>query len=203
MRYEVVPATPDLWPKLERLFGRAGASNGCWCMYWLLGPEYHRRDRTLNRDELRASTEGESPGLLAFATDPADAEGAVGWVRLTPRSELAWLNRTRYLEAIDDSPVWSVPCFFIARTHRGQGVSDALLVAAVETAQQRGAPAVEGYPVDPAVPGATKNAFTGYLPVFLRNGFTEVARRRESRPIVRRALAVKQGDPSTEPAGAQ
>jgi hypothetical protein len=83
-------------------------------MYWLLGPEYHRRDRTLNRDELRSSTEGESPGLLAFATDPADAEGAVGWVRLTPRSELAWLNRTRYLEAIDDSPVWSVPCFFIA-----------------------------------------------------------------------------------------
>ncbi len=30
------PLTPDLWPALQDLFGKSGASNGCWCMYWRL-----------------------------------------------------------------------------------------------------------------------------------------------------------------------
>jgi hypothetical protein len=25
------PLTPDRWPAFEALFGRSGASNGCWC----------------------------------------------------------------------------------------------------------------------------------------------------------------------------
>jgi len=29
--------TPDLWPALEDLFGKWGASNGRSCMYWRLG----------------------------------------------------------------------------------------------------------------------------------------------------------------------
>lgn len=187
MRYEIIPATPAVWPLLERLFGRAGASNGCWCMYWLLGPEYHRRDRALNREELRSSMEAEPPpGLLAI--DSPDAATAAGWLRLTPRSQLLWLNRTSFLDPVDDLPVWSAACFFVARSHRGRGVSDALLGAAVEAARAAGAPAVEGYPVDLTVPGATRNAFTGHVPVFERNGFTDVARRRPSRPIMRRML---------------
>jgi GNAT superfamily N-acetyltransferase len=155
----------------------------------LLGPEYHRRDRNLNREELRSSMEAEPPpGLLALDLDSPDAATAVGWLRLTPRSQLSWLNRTRFLDPVDDLPVWSVPCFFVARSHRGRGVSDALLEAAVEAARAAGAPAVEGYPVDFTVSGATRNAFTGHVPVFERNGFTEVARRRQSRPIMRRML---------------
>jgi hypothetical protein len=38
MDYTVHPLTSEHWPALEDLFGRAGASNGCWCMYWRLGP---------------------------------------------------------------------------------------------------------------------------------------------------------------------
>lgn len=189
MGFEIIPATTGAWPLLEQLFGRAGASNGCWCMYWLLGPEYHRRDRTLNREELRSSMEAETPpGLLALDMDMPDAATAIGWLRLTPRSQLPWLNRTRFLDPVDDLAVWSVPCFFVARSHRGRRVSDALLQAAVEGAWAAGAPAVEGYPVDSTVPGATRNVFTGRVPVFERNGFIEVARRRQSRPIMRRML---------------
>lgn len=29
----ISPLTAERWPALEDLFGRAGASNGCWCMY--------------------------------------------------------------------------------------------------------------------------------------------------------------------------
>ena len=75
-------------------------------------------------------------------------KASVTSIRLTPRSQLSWLNRTRFLDPIDDLPVWSVPCFFVARSHRGRGVSDALLGAAVEAARAAGARAVEGYPID-------------------------------------------------------
>ena len=143
---------------LEDLFGPGGASNGCWCMYWLLGPSYHRRPRSQNREALRrAATEGPAPGLLALD----DSGRALGWARLTPRSELPWLNTKRELAAVDDLPVWSLPCFYIRRTARGQGVQRALITAAVDVAAEAGAPALEAYPVDTSVPGATRNLFPG------------------------------------------
>ena len=37
MKLTIRPLTPDLWPALEDLFGKRGASNGCWCMYWRAG----------------------------------------------------------------------------------------------------------------------------------------------------------------------
>jgi hypothetical protein len=43
MKFTIRPLTPDLWPALDDLFGKNGACNGCWCMYWRLGPAYHKR----------------------------------------------------------------------------------------------------------------------------------------------------------------
>ena len=28
------PLTPDRWKDLEALFGKHGATGGCWCMWW-------------------------------------------------------------------------------------------------------------------------------------------------------------------------
>jgi GNAT superfamily N-acetyltransferase len=126
----------------------------------------------------------ESPGLLAF--DAADT--AVGWCSLAPRGDLGWLGHARYLAPVDDLPVWSVPCFYVRRAHRGQGVPDALLEAAAGAAASAGAPALEGYPVDTDVPGHTRNAFTGTAAAFARHGFRVVARRKPDRPIMRRSL---------------
>src|SRR6476646_4370093 len=71
---EVVHAGADTWPDIERLFGRAGASNGCWCQYWILGAEYARRDRSQNRRDLAGQIRGGGAGLVAHR----DGE-AVGW----------------------------------------------------------------------------------------------------------------------------
>ena len=84
MKLTVRPLTPDLWPALEDLFGKNGACNGCWRMYWRLGPAYFERPREDNRSALRKIvTQGPPPGLLAFA-----GEKAVGWCQLTPRDDL-------------------------------------------------------------------------------------------------------------------
>ena len=130
MGFTIRPLTPERWPALEQLFGKAGASNGCWCMYWRLGPRYHERQRELNRQDRRQlAASAPASGLLAY-----DGDIAVGWAELAPRADLPWLNQTRFLRPVDDLPVWSVPCFYVRRTHRGLGVMGALIAGAVQAA---------------------------------------------------------------------
>jgi GNAT superfamily N-acetyltransferase len=184
VKLTVRPLTPELWPALEDLFGKPGACNGCWCMYWRLGAAYHKRPREENKRDFQARVRaGPPPGLLAF-----DGDRAVGWCQLTPRMELAWLERSRILGRVDELPVWSLSCFYVRRGYRARGVSQALVAAAVKEARRAGAPAVEAYPVDTAAPGCTRNIFTGTAATFARHGFEVVARRTEDRPVMRRRL---------------
>ena len=184
MDLTIRPLTPELWPALEHLFGRAGASNGCWCMYWRIGPRYRDRPREDNRHDLRQlAASRPAPGLLAFHDGIA-----VGWCELAPRADLGWLAHARHLQPADDLPVWSVPCFYVRRSHRGQGVMGGLIEAAVGAAASAGAPALEAYPVDTAVPGHSGNLFPGTASAFARHGFRVVARRKPDRPVMRRTL---------------
>jgi GNAT superfamily N-acetyltransferase len=184
VKFAVRPLTAETWPALEDLFGRGGASNGCWCMYWVLGPGYRKHPRIENKEALRALSQGSrSPGLLAF-----DGELAVGWCRLTPRAEQPWLEHARHLAAVDDVPVWSLSCFYVRRGYRGRDVPGVLIAGALRAAKRASAPAVEAYPIDTAVPGSTKNTFTGTTSTFERAGFAVVARRSPARPIMRHDL---------------
>jgi len=60
--------------------------------------------------------------------------------------------------------------------------------AAVEHARQRGARIVEAYPVDSTTRRADMSVYTGLASTFRELGFTEVARRSPTRPIMRLAL---------------
>ncbi len=185
MDFTIGPLTAERWSALEDLFGRAGASNGCWCMYWRIGPRYRDRPREDNKDDRRQlAASAQPPGLLAF-----DGGIPVGWCELAPRADLGWLARARYLQPVDDLPVWSIPCFYVRRTHRGRGVVGALIEAAVLVAASAGAPALEAYPVDTAAPGHSGNLFPGTASAFARHGFHVVARRKPDRPVMRRSLS--------------
>jgi hypothetical protein len=65
----------------------------------------------------------------------------------------------------------------------------ALIAAAVGVAASAGAPALEAYPVDTAMPGHTRNLFLGVASVFAQCGFQVVARRQPDRPVMRKSLA--------------
>ncbi len=184
--YAVHPVTPDRWPDLERLFGPRGACGGCWCMWWRLPrAQFEQGKGAANRAALQALVEaGARPGLLAYVGDEA-----VGWCALAPRADFPALARSRILKSVDDQPVWSIPCFFIARSWRRRGVTLALLHAAIAYAADQGARILEGYPVDPT--GGRQAAaflYTGIASTFRKAGFCEVARRSPKRPIMRRYL---------------
>ncbi|HET9594520.1 MAG TPA: GNAT family N-acetyltransferase, partial [Anaeromyxobacteraceae bacterium] len=180
------PLTRDRFPDLVRLFGARGACGGCWCMWWKLSrPAFDAGKGDGHRRALeRRVRSGEIPGLLAYAGGEP-----VGWVALEPRASYPRLARARTLAAVDDLPVWSITCFFVARAWRGQGVTRALIDAAAAHARAAGAPALEAYPVAPR--GRTADAFvyTGLASTFQAAGFAEVARRSPTRPVVRLPLA--------------
>jgi GNAT superfamily N-acetyltransferase len=91
---------------------------------------------------------------------------------------------------LDDEPVWSIVCLFIAKGNRGRGLSRKMIEAAVGYAKNRGASIVEAYPVEPkTTPMPAVFAYPGIASAYLAAGFREVARRSETRPIMRRRVS--------------
>jgi GNAT superfamily N-acetyltransferase len=182
-RFEFHPLTTDRWADFVRLFGQRGACGGCWCMWWRVHrAQFTKQKGAGNKRAMKGIVaSGEVPGLLAM-----DNGEPVGWCCVGPREMFPVLARSRVLRPVDDQPVWSVVCFFVDRSRRGQGLSRALLRAAVTYAAEHGARIVEGYPVEPRtarLPDAF--AWTGLAAAFHRVGFKEVARRSPTRPIMR------------------
>lgn len=152
-------------------------------MFWKLPPKDFQ---SLAYDGTKAAQKsivksGTAPGLLAYANGEA-----VGWIAVEPRSQYPRLARSRVLKPVDDRPVWSITCFFTRKDFRRQGVTLALLKAAIQYVKQQGGRIVEGYPVDSGdenIPAVF--AYTGLASAFRRAGFKEVARNSKTRPIFR------------------
>ncbi len=180
------PLTPDRWPDLEALFGPRGACAGCWCMWWRIPRgAFEQQKGADNRAAFEALVRsGDEPGILAYVDGQP-----VGWCAIEPREAYPALERSRNLRRVDEEPVWSVTCFFVARRYRRQGLAVRLLEAAVRHAAARGARIVEGYPVE-LQGGLTADAwiFTGTASAFRRAGVVEVARRSATRPVMRRQI---------------
>jgi len=182
----IAPLTPERWAEFERLFGPRGACGGCWCMTpRLTRSEYEANKGEGNKRAMKhLVSRGEIPGILGL-----QGEIPVAWCSLGPRSSFSSLARSRILKPVDDRPVWSIVCFFVAKEMRRRGVSVQIINAACEFAAVQGAECVEAYPVEPKkdeMPPVF--AYTGIASAFRRAGFQEVARRSETRPIMRREL---------------
>jgi GNAT superfamily N-acetyltransferase len=180
------PLTPERWADFETLFGPQGACGGCWCMWWrLTHREFERNKGEPNRRAMKKLVgSGQIPGILAYQRGRP-----VGWCSVGPRKSFPRLERSRLLKRVDDQPVWSVVCFFVARSHRRQGLATRLLEAAVEYAERNGARIVEGYPVEPKRDRAPDLfLYHGPASSFRRTGFREVARRSDTRHIMRQTI---------------
>lgn len=190
---EVVPATAERWADVEALFGPRGACGGCWCSHW----RQKLGSGEANKAALHALVAtGQEPGLLAYVGGtPA------GWVAVGPRTAFARLGRSRLLAPLDDQPVWAMPCFFVAKAYRRQGLLRALVDAAVDYARAHGATLVEAYPLDlESAPLAGQRltgdgGYMGVAAVFRAAGFKEMKPVSETQRYMRRAVRPKRAQP--------
>lgn len=165
-------------------------------MWWrLTGSEFEKRKGAGNKRSMkRIVRSGEIPGIIGYSGGEP-----IAWCSVAPRGHFPRLDRSRVLRRVDEREVWSVVCFFVAKRHRKRGLSAEMLRAAVDFASGKGARIIEGYPVEPRS-GETADvfAYTGLASTFRKAGFVEVARRSETRPIMRLSIGAER-----RPAAAQ
>ena len=181
--YEFHPLTKHRWSDFVTLFGERGAYGGCWCMWWReTRSEFDRNQGDGNRDLMKKIvSSGMVPGILAYV----DGQPA-GWCSVAPRQDYSSLNRSRILKPIDDEPVWSIVCFFVGKSFRGQSLSLKLIRAAIAFVADNGGGILEAYPTVPRGKRlSTISTFMGFPSVFEEAGFVQVARPSEARMIMR------------------
>lgn len=182
------PLTEDRWEDLQALFGRGGASGGCWCTFWRLPRREFQHMGSAGRKEAlrRVALEGGVAGLLAYRGDEP-----VGWCSIGPREDYRALENSRTLKRLDETPVWSIVCFYMARPSRGQGLMAEMIRGAVAYAKGQGARIVEAYPTDMESPKLAGHRLTGdggymgFASTFKRAGFREAAHPSETKRIMR------------------
>jgi GNAT superfamily N-acetyltransferase len=105
------------------------------------------------------------------------------------------LENSRILKRVDDTPVWSIVCFFVDTPFRKKGVMAELLRGAVRYAEQNGAQVIESYPLEmqsDKLAGQKLHGFSGYMgiaSVFRAAGFVKVSDASETQVIMRYTVA--------------
>jgi len=187
------PLTPENWADLEELFGLPGGSivRGCWCMAYRRSgkpPGYGGPPGSIKAANKQAIWDlvnsGVVPGLIGYI----DGSPA-GWISLGPREEYLKLRRSPVMKPVDDTPVWSVVCSYVAKPYRGRGLQHLLLAAAIDYARDSGAQVLEAYPVDKPERSHDDFMFFGSRSLYERAGFREIVRRSPTRLVMRRELA--------------
>lgn len=146
-------------------------ANVCWCLsYRVPSKENLALAGTARGDRVKQLMEQGPIGVLAY-----DGDEVVGWAAVAPRAETTFA-RNRKIPHVDDIAVWSVWCIRVRPGHRRKGISHDLLQGAVTFARERGAPAIEGYPVDNRGEKVDLTmAYVGTRKLFERAGFTKAA----------------------------
>ena len=189
MTIETKRLRPELWKDLENLFGQNGACGGCWCMSW-------RRTKGENWEDMkgypnkkrfkRLVVSGMAHGVLAY-----DEGEPIGWCSFDRRQDYSKLDRSPSLKCDDSAEVWSIPCFFIKKDYRGQGVGTLLLSEAVKAIKDLGGKIAEGYPTKPynygnSIPAAF--AWTGTNQMFKKLMFKPVGKKDGSKQRMRLSI---------------
>jgi GNAT superfamily N-acetyltransferase len=187
----VVPANEASWEDLQTVFGTRGQASRCQCQRYKLRrresfrsfPVEERAHRLRQQTDCGHPEADTTSGLVAYLEDEP-----VGWCAVEPRTayeglvrnnRVPWEGRT---EDKTDDGVWAVTCVFTRAGFRKRGISRALVRAAVDFARERGARAIEGYPM------TTKKALLEELHVGTEGMFADAGFKEVTRPTLRRVV---------------
>lgn len=194
----IVPANEASWEDLQTVIGAAD-SGLCQCQRFKLQPlESFGSFPVVERaNRLRAQANCGHPesrttsGLVGYL----DGE-PVGWCAVEPRPayegllrvyRVPWMGRAE--DKADDS-VWAVTCLVVRKGFRGRGLTYSLARGAVEFARDRGARALEAYPMitQPGKEIIWGELHVGARQVFESAGFAEVSHPTPRRVVMRIAF---------------
>lgn len=188
----IVPANEASWDDLLAIFGTTDYPGRCHCQArkvrgWIWR-DSTQEERTAMLRAQTACGDPDAPatsGLVAYLGDEP-----VGWVAVEPRTAYPKLRGTRIPwsgrdEDKDDDGVWAVTCFVVRRGYRGRGLTYPLARATIDHARDRGARALEAYPMI-TEPG--KEITWGELHVGARQVFEDAGFEQVSHPTVRRVV---------------
>jgi len=198
--FRVVPANEASWEDLQAILGTRGYASDCQCQrFKIRGTEWDSGSVLLveRAHRLREQTRCGQPdarttsGLVAYLdTEP------VGWCAVEPRTAYVRLGRVPWAGRAEDKTddgVWAVTCFVVRTGFRRRGVTYALARAAVDFARQRGARAIEGYPMitEPGQEITWGEFHVGSRSIFAAAGFAEVSHPTLRRVVMRIDLALR------------
>jgi GNAT superfamily N-acetyltransferase len=192
----IVPANEASWEDLQAVLGTRGDPSKCQCQRYKLRPReaFSKFPVEERAHRLRTQTECGHPnskttsGLVAYL----DGE-PVGWCAVEPRTAYHGLMRNfrvpwegRDEDKADDT-TWSVTCFVTRAGYRRRGISYELARAAVDFARERGARALEGYPMitHPGQEITWGELHVGSRSIFAAAGFVEVSHPTPRRVVMR------------------
>jgi GNAT superfamily N-acetyltransferase len=193
----VKPLTPALGADFLRFFdherGAAFADNPewakCYCHFYHVprAIDWPALSAAQNRTAMKARIKvGAMDGFLAH-----DGAEVVGWLNAQPRHALPHCFDRM---GIDPTPLPCeafeaavIVCFVVAPQRRRQGISRALLAAALASFAARGFKLVDAFPFKAGASELAADHYHGSLSLFLDQGF-EVLREDETMTAVRKML---------------
>ena len=193
----IVPANQATWPDLQAVFGQRGQGHQCQCQRYKLAeresfgsaPVEERAHRLRAQTDCGRPRAASTSGLVGYLGEVPD-----GWCAVEPRCAyvglvrvftVPWVGRD---EDRDDPTVWAITCLFARAGYRRRGVCTALAGAAVEFARDRGASAVEAYPMT-TTQARPAELHVGTVAMFRAAGLTERSRPTKRRAVLRRDFA--------------
>ena len=176
-RLEVRPVGPDQLHLLRSLFDSTRQTRHCWCTAfcstrWQFARGWYGKGNQ-RRLETMAQTEPDPVGLIALLAD-----NPIGWCACGPRARYTVGSDVRSKLAAERelagaAVVWHVACFFVRPDQQGGSVVVSMLREAISLARNRGASAIEGWPL-PLGHRSPAQAHVGREGIFARLGFEKI-----------------------------
>lgn len=187
----IVPANEASWDDLQLVL--TGPAGRCQCQRQRLGdrdwwylPQTERAAILQSETHCGDPRATETIGLVAYEGDEpvawcaVDRRSVYGRVRGSP---VPWQGRH---EDPDDDTVWAIACMVVRKGYRHRGFTYPLVAAAVRYARERGAAALEGYPMLTGGQQITWDELNvGPVGPFLAAGFHEVSHPTKRRLVMR------------------
>ncbi len=171
MALTVRPLDVSTWDAFAELVERNnGIFGGCWCIGY--HPECGQKG--LNYREVK---QDRVFGGRAHAALVLDETGlAQGWCQFGSPEELSGIKHKReYDKEPPPVPDWRITCFYVDKSHRGQGVARAALEGALAMIAEAGGGLVEAIPevtIGRKAPG--RFLFSTTVELFEQYGFSRV-----------------------------